>query len=92
MSENDKGKLDIRESSNTSITKHNNIIEKQERTRSLLAIGFSIWYGALIFLFVVILVTRELSVANANVLTVLLSGSTGFVWTILWFYFGQNSK
>lgn len=77
--------------SKTNITT-TNIKEKQEGIRWNLAIGFSIWYGCLIFMFIYIIIFKDISVEQSNLLTVLLSWTTWFVWTILWFYFWQNSN
>lgn len=67
------------------------IPEKQEKVRGHLAIWFSIWYGLLLIFYILILIFVNLSSEQWNLLSVILSSWTWFVWTIIWFYFWQNS-
>lgn len=68
------------------------IIEKQEDTRSKLALWFSIFYWIVITSYIAYVILWDPSQTKINLLNVVLSATTWFVWTILWFYFGEKSK
>lgn len=68
------------------------IPEKQETTRSSLAKGFSILYGIVLCSYIIYGIFLEPTQEKNSILSIILSATTWFVWTILGFYFGQNSK
>ena len=68
------------------------IPEKQEDIRWKLAVWFSIWYWCLLFLYVYISIFVDITAEQWNLLSIMLASGTWFVWTILWFYFGQTSN
>lgn len=68
------------------------IKHKQESTRSKLAIGFSIWFFIIVLVYIIYLMFWNPDQNKVNLLNIILSSTTWFVWTILWFYFWQQSK
>ncbi len=68
------------------------IAEKQETIRGKLAIGFAVGYGVFILCFMAYFFLSTPTEVQSNAFNLILSTATGFVGTIIGFYFGQASK
>jgi hypothetical protein len=68
------------------------IKEKQEDTRSKMATRFSIFFFVVITFYILYTIFWDPNQQKINLLNIILSATTWFVWTIIWFYFWEKSK